>query len=146
MFDLFFPQMATQKFTVKYEDPKFNNAPCNLTDRVLLEKHKIWIIPVLDPIPVCSQADTEILSTSSMDGWPDVFDIPKFSVYVEYRLHQGNLMHLNNCTSLKVTRDMKHGILEKPAEKTYGYKAYPAKEEFEVVAKALVAEHPCLKE
>ncbi|KAE8291545.1 hypothetical protein D5F01_LYC08899 [Larimichthys crocea] len=146
-------------FTLQYEDPEFNNALCNLTDiSDLPEKPTIRIIPVLDLIPVpqseissevSSQADTEILSTSSLEGrkeWPEVFDIPKFPVDVEYRLRQGNLLHLRDGTYLKVTKDMKHDILEKLAETIYGYKAYPTKEEFEVVAKALVAEHPCLKE
>lgn len=55
-------------------------------------------------------------------------------------------MYLRDGTYLKVTKDMKHDILEKLAETMYGYKAYPTKEEFEVVAKALIAEHPCLKE
>lgn len=55
-------------------------------------------------------------------------------------------MYLRDGTYLKVTKDMKHDILERLAEIIYGYKAYPTKEEFEVVAKALVAEHPCLKE
>ncbi|GAA6219745.1 uncharacterized protein LOC110972297 [Lates japonicus] len=146
-------------FTLQYKDPEFNNALCNLTDiSDLPEKPTIQIIPVLDLIPVpqseinsevSSQPDTEILSTSSLEGreeWPEVFDIPKFPVDVEYRLRQGNLMYLCDGTYLKVTKDMKHDILEKLAETIYGYKTYPIKEEFEVVAKALVAEHPCRKE
>lgn len=146
-------------FALQYEDPEFNNALCNLTDiSDLPEKPTIRIIPVLDlsPVPpseinsdMSSQPDTEILSTSSLEGrkeWPEVFEIPKFPVDIEYRLRQGNLMYLCDGTYLKVTKDMKHDILERLAEIIYGYKAYPTKEEFEVVAKALVAEHPCLKE
>lgn len=112
----------------------------------LPDKPTIQIVPVLD---TSSQPDTEILSTSSLEGrkeWPDIFYIPKFSVDVEYRLRQGNLVYLRDGTYLKVSKDMKHVILEKLAEEIYGYKAYPTKEEFDVVAKALIVEHPCLKE
>lgn len=41
---------------------------------------------------------------------------------------------------------MKHDILEKLAKTMCEFKAYPTKEEFEAVAKALVQSHPCLKE
>ncbi|XP_060746151.1 histone H4 transcription factor-like [Tachysurus vachellii] len=78
--------------------------------------------------------------------WPEVFDIPKFSVDVEYRLRQGNLMYLCDGTYLKVKMEMKHDILEKLEETIYGYKTCQTNEDFEAVAKALVAEHPCLKE
>ena len=65
-----------------------------------------------------------------------VFDIPQFSVNVEYRLRQGNLLYLRDTTHLKVTK--KHNILEKLAEAMYAFKAYPTKEDFESVAIALV--------
>lgn len=66
-------------FTLQYADPEFNNALCNLTDiSDLPEKPTIRIIPVLDLIPapapseisseMSSQPDTEILSTSSLEG------------------------------------------------------------------------------
>ncbi|KAL6457314.1 hypothetical protein MHYP_G00342770, partial [Metynnis hypsauchen] len=96
-----------------------------------------------------SLADTDILSVSSLDRshhWPEVFDIPKFSVDVEYRLHQGNLLYLRDETCLKVTKELKHDILEKIAETMYAFKVYPTKQDFESVAKALVQAHPCLTE
>ncbi|XP_028970228.2 sterile alpha motif domain-containing protein 3 [Esox lucius] len=147
-------------FTLQYQDPEFNNELCNLTDiSELPEKPTIKIIPVINLIPIpaepecfgesSSQADTEILSNSSLDRsfqWPDTFHIPKFSVDVEYRLRQGNLLYLKDGTHLKVMKEMKHDILEKLAETMYEFKAYPTKEEFEDVAKALVQSHPCLKE
>lgn len=49
-------------------------------------------------------------------------------------------------TYLTVKKEMKHGILEKLAEAMYSFKAYPTTEEIEAVSKALVGEHPCLKE
>ncbi|KAF1389961.1 hypothetical protein PFLUV_G00053120 [Perca fluviatilis] len=125
----------------------------------LPEKPTIKIIPMIELVPISgdtepysdtsSQADTEILSSSSLDRsfqWPEVFDVPKFSVDVEYRLRQGNLLYLRDGTYLKVTKELKHDILEKLAETMYAFKAYPAKEDFEAVAKALVQTHPCLKE
>jgi len=73
-------------FSLQYEDPEFNNALCKLTDiSDLHEKPTVQIIPVLDLIPVpqseitsdvSSQPDTEILSTSSLEGrkeWPEGF-------------------------------------------------------------------------
>lgn len=147
-------------FSLQYQDPEFNNELCNLTDlSELLDKPTIKIIPIIELEPVaaqnecfsetCSLADTEILSVSSLDRnsqWPDAFSIPKFSVYVEYRLRQGNLLYLRDETNLKVPKEMKHDILEKLAEAIYEFKAYPTKEEFDAVAKALVQTHPCLKE
>lgn len=96
-----------------------------------------------------SMADTEILSTSSLDRsvlWPEVFKIPKFSVDVEYRLRQGHLLYLRDGTYFKVTKELKHVILEKLAEVIYAFDAYPTKEDLAAVAKALVETHPCLKE
>ncbi|RXN38661.1 sterile alpha motif domain-containing 3-like protein [Labeo rohita] len=124
----------------------------------LPEKPTIKIIPTVELEPVAahtdffetnSQADTDILSVSSLDRssqWPDAFPIPKFSVDVEYRLRQGNLQYLRDETNLKVPKEMKHDILEKLAETIYGFKAYPTKEKFDAVTEALVQTHPCLKE
>lgn len=148
---------ASYSFDLQYQDPEFNNELCNLTDvSELPEKPTIKIIPMIELRPVyetcsdtSSQADTDILSISSSDRrsqWPEEFEIPKFPVDVEYRLRQGNLLYLRDGTYLKVTKELKHDILEKLAETMYALKAYPTKEEFETVAKALVQTHPCLKE
>lgn len=69
--------------------------------------------------------------------WPDIFLIPKFSVDVEYRLHQANLIYLKDGTHLKVTKELKHGILQKLAEVIYSFKAYPTADDLRAVAKAL---------
>lgn len=148
---------ASYSFNLQYQDPEFDNELCNLTDlSELPEKPTIKIIPVIELVPVhetcgdtSSQADTDILSISSSDRssqWPEVFEIPKFSVDVEYRLRQGNLRYLSDATYLRVTKELKHDILEKLAESMYTFKAYPTNEEFQSVAKALVQTHPCLKE
>lgn len=98
-------------FCLQYEDPEFNNELCNLTDlSELPKKATIRIVPIinLQPVPAetescretASQADTEILSSSSsLDRslqWPEEFETPKFSVDVEYRLRQGNLLYLRD--------------------------------------------------
>lgn len=72
--------------------------------------------------------------------------IPQFSVDVEYRLRQANLLHLRDGTHLNPSKELKHDILERLAETIYALKAYPTYAEFEVVASALVRAHPCLKE
>ncbi|XP_063058225.1 uncharacterized protein LOC134451755 [Engraulis encrasicolus] len=78
--------------------------------------------------------------------WPGEFEIPKFSVDVEYRLRQGNLLYLRDGANLKVTKELKHDILQKLAETMYTFQPYPDPGNFEEVAKALVQTHPCLKE
>lgn len=70
----------------------------------------------------------------------------KSSVDVEYRLREGNLLYLRDGTFLKVTKELKHDILEKLAEVIYAFDAYPKKEDLATVAQALVDTHPCLKE
>ncbi|KAL7843419.1 hypothetical protein AOLI_G00249310 [Acnodon oligacanthus] len=65
---------------------------------------------------------------------------------VEYRLRQGNLAHLKDGALLKVTKELKHEILERLAEKTYTFRAYPDDAEYDEIAAALVKKHPCLSE
>ncbi|KAL0161817.1 hypothetical protein M9458_041213, partial [Cirrhinus mrigala] len=96
-----------------------------------------------------SSADTILISTSPQEQkmpWPEVFMIPKFSVDVEYRLRQANLIYLRDETPLKMTKELKHDILQKLAENIYSFKAYPTSSDIKDVAKALVAAHPCLRE
>lgn len=155
---------ANYSFVLQYQDPDFNNELCNLTDvSELPDKPTLKIIPMIElltvtePVPeqngLCSdtssQADTDILSTSFLDRsvqWPEVFEIPKFSADVEYRLRQSNRLYHSDATCLKVTKELKHAILEKLAETIYAYEAYPTKKDLEAVAKALIEMHPCLKE
>lgn len=55
--------------------------------------------------------------------WTDVFLVPIFSVYVEYELHQANVIYLSDGTQRKVTKEVKHTILQKLAETIYSFKA-----------------------
>lgn len=77
-------------------------------------------MPVLELVPVSSDevfsdtlstADTDILSHSSQERqkqWPEFFDIPTFSVDVEYRLRQADLLFMSESTYLKVSKELKH--------------------------------------
>uniref|UniRef100_A0A3B4WHJ5 Uncharacterized protein n=1 Tax=Seriola lalandi dorsalis TaxID=1841481 RepID=A0A3B4WHJ5_SERLL len=98
-------------------------------------------------------SDTEILPCTeetspltSCDPWPSTFEVPYFSVNIEYRLRQGNLIYMRDGTRMSVSRDMKHDILQKLAEDLYKFSAYPQDEHFSTVAAALIAKHPCLAE
>lgn len=145
----------TYTFSVQYEDPDFNHALCNVSDiNDLPDRATLKIIP-LDTSPSSSQANTVLLSDSDTSEqlsderkleWPEDFEIPKFSVNVEYRLRQGNLAFLKDGTTLNVGRDIKHDILEALAGAMYNFKAYPRDEDFAQVAAALIKTHPCLTE
>lgn len=109
----------TYTFSVQYEDADFNHALCNVSDINGLPD-RATLIP-LDTSPSSSQANTVLLSDSDTSEqlsaerqleWPEDFEIPKFSVNVEYRLRQGNLAFLKDGTTLNVGRDLKHDILE----------------------------------
>lgn len=146
-------------FSLQYEDQDFGNALCNLTDiSELQDRATLKIIPVIELVPLnreevlddsASTADTVILSTSSQERktqWPKEFEIPSFTVDVEYRLRQGNLAYLKDSTYLKLTKELKHDILEKLAETMFSFKAYPTNDDYAQVAAALVNKHPCLLE
>lgn len=145
-------------FNVQYEDPEFNNALCNLCDpSELTDRPTLKIISLEVDIPTtsstCSSSDTVMLPSTYegfrlhvRDQWPKTFELPQFSVDVEYRLRQGNLVYLRDGTRLQISRDMKHDILEKLAEMMYKSMAYPHDEHFSAVATALISKHPCLTE
>lgn len=134
-------------FSLQYQDPEFNNELCNLTDtEELPEKPTVKVMPVLELVPVSSDevfsdtpstADTDILSHSSQERqkqWPEFFDIPTFSVDVEYRLMQADLLFMSEGTYLKVSKEVKHEILERLAESMYSYTAYPTAAQFQSVS------------
>uniref|UniRef100_A0A8C5GIV8 Uncharacterized protein n=1 Tax=Gouania willdenowi TaxID=441366 RepID=A0A8C5GIV8_GOUWI len=149
-------------FKLQYEDPDFNNALCNLTCMTdLPERATLKVIPLvlLELTPLssptedsdCSRTDTEILSIagsprSLRTQWPEFFDIPNFSVDVEYRLREANLLFMKDRLPMTLSRDMKHDILQKLAESMYSFKAYPDDDDFSSVAKALISKHPSLTE
>lgn len=148
-------------FSVMYEDPDFDNALCNLDDIEDLPATKatVKVIPLIVTAATtstsdvsCASDDTEVLSpqssTSSMrqEPWPEFFDIPNFSVEVEFRLRQANLAYLRDKTHWNPPKDVKHSILEKLAETIYKFDTYPSVERLQSVALALISKHPCLRE
>ena len=109
-------------FKLQYEDQDFHNALCNLTEITdLPERATLKIIPLVtlhltalsSPTTTsdteCSTTDTEILSTgrpspSLRQQWPEFFDIPNFSVDVNYRLRQADLAFMKDGTHDSTTR------------------------------------------
>ncbi|KAL0194811.1 hypothetical protein M9458_008383, partial [Cirrhinus mrigala] len=98
-------------FNVMYEDSDFDNAFCNLEDRGDLPSTRatVKVIPLLVTASTTSMSDdssvsedTVILPTHSSstrhDPWPEIFDIPRFPVDVEFRLRQANLTYLQDKT------------------------------------------------
>ncbi|XP_016311982.1 uncharacterized protein LOC107665574 [Sinocyclocheilus anshuiensis] len=150
--------------TLQFRDPDFDNELCNLTDlSELPQKPTVKIIPVIELVSL-SSGEMETSSEISSDAlstadtvltkspqekrmpWPDIFLIPKFSVNVEYRLRQANLIYLKDGMHLKMTKELKHDILQKLAETIYSFKAYPTADDLRDVAKALMNTRPCLQE
>lgn len=146
---------------LQYEDREFDNQLCNLTNIAdLSEKATVKVIPVLELEPVALQnelfsdtqsfgsADTEIIPRPQgrMVHWPEAFPIPSFSVDVNFRLRQADLLYLKDGKCLKLSRDVKHDILQRLAESMYQYTAYPNDAQYDSVAKALIAQHPSLQE
>lgn len=86
------------------------------------------------------------LQRVSAGGFQALFPVPTFAFDVELKLQDGSAEYEKNNTHLKLTRDLKHDILEKLASTLYGFKAYPNDKEMATTAEALVTKHPCLKE
>ncbi len=128
-----------------------------------LDDSFVGIGDILDSAGQLGKASASLASTASVDTsifesdiesspenlrkskWPEVFPIPSFSYQTERLLAKGN-KDFNKDGTLLPTAGIKKDILEKLAEKIYGYKAYPSNVEIEAVAKALIEKHPCLKE
>lgn len=61
-------------------------------------------------------------------------------------MKQGNEASLKDGTLLDISKDMKSDILEKLAEAIYVHSPYPAREEYDLVAQALINKHSCRRE
>ncbi|KAJ0039412.1 hypothetical protein NL108_015187 [Boleophthalmus pectinirostris] len=136
-------------FDLLYEDPDFDGKLTSLTDIQDLPQKAIVHIAVSEDSS--SIASTILLSDVSsperLCRWPPgPFPVPTFAFDVELKLRDGNAEYEKSNTHLKLTRDLKHDILENLASTIYGFKAYPSDKEIAMAAEALVAKHPCLKE
>ena len=142
-------------FSLQYEDPAFNNLPCNLFDiqelppeRVIL--HILWDEPpvrdALQESDSASSLDTASLASTdspqspsdfirnylrSESEWPSPFPIPDFSYDVELKLRKGNEAYEETKKGINMTRDMKIDILDKIAKAVF---AYPTPYQIESVA------------
>ncbi|XP_027019478.2 uncharacterized protein LOC113653841 [Tachysurus fulvidraco] len=153
-------QIENEKFSLQFEDPDFNNEPCNLNNIKELPAEKatlrlLWeaVSPTqhTEDFNSVSSLDTASLSSNlrnlrSAEQWPSTFNIPTFSLDVELRLRKANEVYQETKKPLNVPRDMKSQILDKIAQAIFEIKAYPDAYEIQSVAAALVEKHPCLTE
>lgn len=85
-------------------------------------------------------------SPARQQRWPAIFVVPNFSYEVEHILRQGNAALEREGTTITLTNDQKHNILEVMAAEMYKHKAYPIIPQIGLAAAALVKKHPCLKD
>ena len=136
-------------FDLLYEDPDFDGKLTSLADiEELPQKAVVHISLSQDSSSIASTVLlSNVSSPERLSRWPPgPFPVPTFAFDVELKLRDGNAEYEKNNTHLKLTRDLKHDILDKLASILYGFKAYPGDKEIAMVAQALVAKHPCLKE
>ena len=136
-------------FDLLYEDPDFDGKLTSLADiEELPQKAVVHISLSQDSSSIASTVLlSNVSSPERLSRWPPgPFPVPTFAFDVELKLRDGNAEYEKNNTHLKLTRDLKHDILDKLASILYGFKAYPGDKEIAIVAEALVAKHPCLKE
>ena len=136
-------------FELLYEDPDFDGKLTSLADiEELPQKAVVHISLSQDSSSIASTvALSDVSSPERLSRWPQgPFPVPTFAFDVELKLRDGNAEYGKNDTHLKMSRDLKHDILDKLASVMYGFKAYPSDKEIAMAAEALVAKHPCLKE
>lgn len=141
-------------FRLQFEDPEFDNALFNLVNMEDLPSSKATIkIVQLVELDLCSTStdDTVLLSDNTdsperQQRWPAIFVVPNFSYEVEHILRQGNSAFEREGTTITLTKDQKHNILEVMAAEMYKHKAYPSRPQIGLAAAALVKKHPCLKD
>ncbi|XP_041960991.1 uncharacterized protein LOC121719429 isoform X2 [Alosa sapidissima] len=136
-------------FDLLYEDPDFDGKLTSLKDiEELPQKAVVHISLSQDSSSIASTILlSDVSSPERLSRWPTgPFPVPTFAFDVELKLRDGNAEYEKNHTPLKVTRDLKHDILEKLASTIYGFKAYASDKDITMAAEALVAKHPCLKE
>lgn len=139
-------------FCLQFEDPEFNNALFSLVNMEDLPSSKATIkIVKLVELKLTSTDDTVLLSDSTnsperQQRWPAIFVVLNFSYEVEHILRQGNSAFEREGTTITLTKDQKHNILEVMAAEMYKHKVYPSIPQIGLAAAALVEKHPCLKD
>ncbi|XP_028447971.1 uncharacterized protein LOC114564679 [Perca flavescens] len=138
-------------FILQFEDPDFGNELCNLTDIKELQMERATLKVVFtfsEPVSDSTLDTASIGSPSSSDSaeWPDPFVIPAFSHDVDLQLRAANDAHAKDGTVMVISKSVKSDILDRLADVISKITAYPSKDHYESVAKALVAKHPCFME
>ncbi|KAM8766835.1 uncharacterized protein AB9X84_005935 [Acanthopagrus schlegelii] len=138
------------RFIIQFEDPDFNNQLCNLTDIKDLpdERATLKVLFTADDFSDSTLDTSSLPSVSSGDAvkWPDPFPIPQFSHDVELQLRDSNYRYTKDGTVMVVPKRLKTDILDILADSMSKITAYPERDHYESVAKALVKKHPCLRE
>ncbi|CAL9703509.1 unnamed protein product [Knipowitschia caucasica] len=101
--------------------------------------------------PRSYDSDRDLLSSPDStpvraSRWPVVFTMPQFPYDCELQLDKANANYKDTGTLLNPDVGLKTAILDGLSQAIVRYKVYPSDREFEDVAEALVASHPCLKE
>ncbi|MBN3292089.1 F208B protein, partial [Polypterus senegalus] len=138
-------------FILQFEDPEFGNKLCHVRDIKDLPTEQVNLKVLFTPSElVCSDStlDTGSLPSScsgeSLD-WPDPFEIPHFSHYVELQLKEANDAYVKDGSVMVISKSVKCDILDKLADLMSKITAYPSKDQYDSVAKALVEKHPWLR-
>uniref|UniRef100_A0A8C6UNX2 Sterile alpha motif domain containing 3 n=1 Tax=Neogobius melanostomus TaxID=47308 RepID=A0A8C6UNX2_9GOBI len=146
----------TYDFRLQFEDPVFGNALCNLVNMEDLPPvASVKIIQLLNEDTMSNCTDDTIIVSDSTDSslsparilrWPEPFPVPTFPYDVEHVLQRGTVALQNEGTSLVLTKDQKHHIVDGVCSEIYKYTAYPSGKQIAKAARALVDKHVCLKE
>ncbi|KAI4832830.1 hypothetical protein KUCAC02_015774 [Chaenocephalus aceratus] len=131
----------------QFEDSDFGNQHCNLNDIKELPAERATLKVVFTSSEVGSDSTLDDSPSSSHSTeWPSPFVVPAFSHDVEHQLRAANDAYAQDETVMVISKGVKSEILDRLADIISKITAYPNKEHYESVAKALVAKHPCLKE
>ncbi len=132
-----------------YEDPDFDGKLTSLADIEELPQKAVVHISLSQDSSSLTSTDilSDVSSPEHLSRWPSgSFPVPTFAFDVELKLRDENAKFEKNNRHLKLTRELKHDILEKLASTIHGFKAYSSDKEIAMAAEALVAKHPSLKD
>uniref|UniRef100_A0A3B4ZWX9 PB1 domain-containing protein n=1 Tax=Stegastes partitus TaxID=144197 RepID=A0A3B4ZWX9_9TELE len=139
-------------FILQFEDPDFGNQLCNLTDIKELPNERATLKVLFTSYEGISDSTLDTVSfgsPSSCDSteWPDPFVIPAFSHDVVFQLRAANDAYAQDGTVMMIiSNGVKSEILDRLVDIISKITAYPNKDHYESVAKALVSMHLCLRE
>lgn len=133
-------------FILQFEDPDFGNELCNLTDIEDLPTERATLKVLFTFSEPVSDSTLDTVSFGSPSSGDSTFVIPAFSHDVEFQLRIANDAYAKDGTVMVISNGVKSEMLDRLADIISKITAYPSKDHYESVAKALVAKHPCLGE